>query len=156
MQCSHKQHHKQKYNSNNEKSNKDKFVNVCYYQTLFWDLYATLIKVTSSRSKGYLVRFPTPNPKKKQKKFSLKKFLIFFRKKIFLNFGISADLAQNEEISYTPGWLLIKHRKGKFFITWNDCWFSVPGGLFKLKCETKKIYPNFYQKSFLYLPVNLT
>ena len=55
-----------------------------------------------------LAHFLTPSPK--IKKFTLKKFLIFFRKKNSYILGLMLIKCKISYIPYTPGWLLIKHR----------------------------------------------
>ena len=49
----------------------------------------------------------------KQKKFTRKKFLIFFQKRLFSHLGITADQTIKQKIPYTPLWLLIKRNTKK-------------------------------------------
>ena len=80
--------------------------------------------------------------KKKQKRFSKKFLPVQDRCWPSVKFLIP---------SYKLGWLLIKCRLKTILITWDDCWFSLPGELSKLKCKIKKMYSTFYQNKFLYL-----
>ena len=78
------------------------------------------------------------NPNLKLKNILAKNFLIFFENKFsyFLRWMLSKH--RNKRISHTLGWLLIKHGAKDFIITWDDCWFSLPNNLFKIKLEIKK------------------
>ena len=77
-------------------------------------------------------------PKLKTKKHFSWKISNIFWKQIFLFFEMNAEQAWNKRISHTLGWLLIKHGAKDFIITWDDCWFSLPNNLFKIKLEIKK------------------
>ena len=95
-----------------------------------------------------LAHFLTPSPK--IKKFTLKKFLIFFRKNNSYLSGLMLIKCKISYIPYTPGWLLIKHRIKQILITRDDCWFSLPNKLSKNKQVIKPQFHNYSKKEVFY------